>query len=142
MKILLILFFGLFLTKFNDTLAPPNNTPLEVVSGDGLRVRATACTNGRIITTLSNGARLTANGKEQVACGHTWWGVKGGFGEGWAASNWLRVVNNNNLVYGTIQGLDAQLISKLADVARLMGSRVHVHSGCRPGDPGWHGIIF
>lgn len=58
----------------------------------------------------------------------------------WAASNWLQVVNNGNLVYGPgITGLDAQLMAKLADLARLVGSRVRVHSGCRPGDRGWHG---
>lgn len=30
-------------------------------------------------------------------------------------------------------------MAKLADLARLVGSRVRVHSGCRPGDRGLHG---
>jgi hypothetical protein len=37
-------------------------------------------------------------------------------------------------------GLDQQLISKLAELAKLVGSRVRVHSGCRQGGSRWHAL--
>jgi hypothetical protein len=119
-----------------EAVAPPNGATLEAT--ESLNIRASPCTDGRLITTIGAGVRVTYTNKAHTGCGYTWWSVKGSFGEGWAASNWLRVVQGNgNLVYGTIAGLHANLINKLADLARLAGSRVRVHSGCRPGG-GWH----
>jgi hypothetical protein len=65
---------------------------------------------------------------------------KGSFGDAWGASNWLRIASNANNVYGPgMPGLDQTLVNKLSELGRLVGSRIRVHSGCRPGDRGWHG---
>jgi len=123
--------------------APAPGTPLWVTSSNGINVRAEPCTNGRLITALPFGAQVTSVGQHSTGCGYTWFRIRGGFGDAWGASNWLSAQNpgGQNLVYGPgLVGLDGPLISKLNDLGRLLGNRrVRVHSGCRPGDRGWHG---
>lgn len=122
----------------NVEFNPPNGATLEAT--DGLNVRATPCTNARLITAIAQGTRVTFTGNIQTACEYKWYSVRGGFGDGWAASNFLRVVQNNgNLVYGPgLAGLDGTLIQKLGDLARICNSRVRVHSGCRQNGCVWH----
>jgi len=36
------------------------------------------------------GTTVTYDNGEQSGCGYTWWKIKGSFGTGWAAKNWLR----------------------------------------------------
>ena len=72
--------------------APPPGATLEATAD--LNVRATPCTDGRLIVTIKSGARVTYANEAKQACGYTWWKVNGGFGVGWAASNWLRTVGS------------------------------------------------
>jgi len=74
---------------------PPAWTVLRVTSNDGINIRDKPCTDGRIITTLGLNAQVISNGKSQNGCNYEWWHVKGSFGEGWAARNWLEPQRNN-----------------------------------------------
>jgi uncharacterized protein YraI len=89
--------FAIFFELIN---LDPDGTILRVNSANGLNVRAEPCTNARIITTLGNGATTTSAGQVKDACGYKWINIRGNFGRGWAASNFLQVVPGNNLVYG------------------------------------------
>lgn len=75
-----------------ESLAPAPGTAMEATSA--LNIRATPCTDGRLITTVQAGGRMKYVGPAQTACGYTWYKVEGGFGTHWAASNWLRVVGS------------------------------------------------
>lgn len=96
MKLLLFLlstFLSVILS--NDSFVPPNGSTLEVVGTD-VRARDNPCTDGRIITVLQNGQRLTSLGQSSNGCGFTWWKVRGNFGDGFVASNYLRQVSQNS----------------------------------------------
>lgn len=59
-----------------------------------LNVRSGPCTGKSIITTLGNGQVVKFTGEVQSGCGYTWYKVSGSFGTGYAASNFLTVVQN------------------------------------------------
>jgi hypothetical protein len=84
----------IFITFSIISTIPPNSI-LEVAN-DGLNIRDSPCTNGRIITTLAKGARVTYNNKQQNGCNYLWFQIKGNFGVGYGASNFLRVVQTVN----------------------------------------------
>jgi len=69
---------------------PVPNATLEATAG--LNIRGQACTGGKLITTVLAGTRMTYTNSAQTACGYTWYSVRGSFGNGWAASNYLREV--------------------------------------------------
>ncbi len=73
MKKILILCMIVYLTL----QIPPPNSILEVTSNDGLNIRATPCTNGRIITALARGVRVNYNNKHHKDCGYDWLEVRG-----------------------------------------------------------------
>jgi murein DD-endopeptidase MepM/ murein hydrolase activator NlpD len=104
---------------------PPNGAALECTGAD-VRCRATPCTDGRIITTFQNGAKMTSMGQERTACGYTWWQVKGTFGEGWVASNYLRQPGQpgNELCFPLKQGSFSR-VSVNWGGSRQNGARCH-----------------
>jgi len=75
--------------EMSDSEIAPN-AQLEATAG--LNIRRSPCTNGQIITAVVAGTRMTYTNQAQTACGYTWYGVRGSFGEGWAASVYLREV--------------------------------------------------
>jgi hypothetical protein len=83
------------LAKFADILSEDQTesdaevTPGNYRTTDAVNVRRGPCTDQGIITTLSAGSVVQATGQERAACGYTWYEIKGSFGTGWAASNWL-----------------------------------------------------
>lgn len=79
-----------------EKASPPAGTQLRVASNVGLRVRRTPCTDGAIITTLTENTIVTAVGRAQTGCQHEWWLIRGSFGEGWSSSQFL--VRNNNAI--------------------------------------------
>jgi uncharacterized protein YvpB len=62
----------------------------KLVATDNLNVRVGPCTDQRIITTIAKGTTVTYDGASQSGCGYKWFRIKGSFGTGWAASNYLR----------------------------------------------------
>ncbi|KAL9655271.1 hypothetical protein ABK040_009045 [Willaertia magna] len=87
---------SLFDTLFADVLA---DTASSLSAGStlrvtqGLNVRSGACTNYGLVTSLSQGETVQYTGSSQSGCGYTWYQIKGSFGTGWAASNWLQEVS-------------------------------------------------
>lgn len=69
-------------------LSDSQNSALCTTSN--LNVRATPCTNGRLVTTLTSGTQVSTVGGTQTACGHTWVNIRANGITGWAAQNWLR----------------------------------------------------
>lgn len=66
------------------------------VTADALNVRNGPCTSAGIISSLSRGARVTFTGDVKSGCGYTWYGIKGSFGSGYAASNFLKEVGGGS----------------------------------------------
>ena len=95
MKYLLLLVFVALVVSETKLISNPP-TGARLVATDGLNVRASACTNGRLIKTIPKGTVVTFNGKSVTACNYVWWEIKGSFGVGWAASKWLQRENTNN----------------------------------------------
>jgi hypothetical protein len=55
-----------------------------------LNVRATACTNGKLLGTQAKGALGTITGGPTTACGYTWWKIIYNAGaSGWSIQNYL-----------------------------------------------------
>jgi uncharacterized protein YraI len=78
----------------SNWLREVSNAGAEYQVTEALRVRNGPCTDRGIITELPTGARVTLTGETHTACGYTWLGVRGGFGSGFAASNWLVPAGN------------------------------------------------
>jgi len=97
-----LLFFAFYAIQAETTLTevtsateevlatPPNGAQLQVTAPSGLNIRASACTNARIITALPVNSIVTSTGQGANGCGHNWIKVRGGFGEGWGAAEFLR----------------------------------------------------
>lgn len=60
---------------------------------------------------MSEGQVVSFTGTSTTACGHTWYGVRGSFGSGYASSKYLREVNS-----GGNSGIEA-IRSRAADWA-------------------------
>lgn len=71
-----------------DILADPKPGD-KLQATDALNVRDGPCTDRKIITTISPGTVVTYAGSATTACGYKWYKINGGFGTGFAASNWL-----------------------------------------------------
>eukprot|EP01080_Neovahlkampfia_damariscottae_P010281 gene10281-2700_t len=96
MKIfLLLVFVAVAIAETQSIVAPPPNGA-KLSATAALNIRAAACTNGRLIKTIPQGSVVTYAGKSVNACNYVWWQVKGAFGTGWAASNWLKRVSGGN----------------------------------------------
>lgn len=87
----------------DTSVNPPNGATLEATSD--LNIRDKACTDGRVVITIKTGARVTFTGSVQNGCNYKWYSVRGSFGQGWAASNWLRVVQQGGQTINQ-RGLD------------------------------------
>jgi len=110
----------------NDTnlFAPPVGTSLTVTGSD-VNCRATPCTDGRVITTLQINNKLSSLGNEKTACGHTWWNVRGSFGDGWVASQYLKRSDApNNLCFPLKANAFLRVSNNWGD-ARSDGARCH-----------------
>jgi hypothetical protein len=67
---------------------------VEIISGQGLRLRTEPGLNSTVITTLQYKTQMTVVGGPRVNVdGLTWWELEGGNQRGWAAENYLKVVN-------------------------------------------------
>jgi hypothetical protein len=69
---LILLVISIVLVFSQDIVVPPNGTPLEVTA-NAVRVRATPCTDGRIMVELNTGAVVTSSGAANTGCGYTWY---------------------------------------------------------------------
>jgi hypothetical protein len=76
----------------SESYAPKSGAHLEAT--DSLNIRGQACTGGKLITTVAVGTKMTYTNNAVTACGYTWYSVSGSFGNGWAASNYLREVTS------------------------------------------------
>lgn len=74
-----------------EIVRPPNGATLEATSD--LNVRDKPCTDGRVITSIKQGGRVAFTNNVQNGCNYQWFSVSGSFGNGWAASNWLKVAS-------------------------------------------------
>ena len=57
-----------------------------------VNVRSGPCTTNSIVTSLSAGEQVQYTGQAASGCGYTWYGVKGSFGSGYVASNYVTEV--------------------------------------------------
>ncbi|KAG2382663.1 hypothetical protein C9374_005243 [Naegleria lovaniensis] len=60
-----------------------------VVNTQALNIRSGPCTNKRVLTSLGRGKQVTYTGKTVRGCGYMWHAVRGAFGLGYAASQFL-----------------------------------------------------
>ena len=67
-----------------------------LVSTTSLNVRSGPCTSNSVVKTLSPGAEVSYTGQTKSGCGYTWHSIKGSFGSGWAAANFLNEKPKNN----------------------------------------------
>jgi len=75
---------------------------------EALYVRNGPCTDRGVVTLLQAGAKVTYTGASSNSCGYTWHQIKGAFGTGYAASNWLKEVSNAGAVYQVTEALNVR----------------------------------
>ena len=91
-----VLLFALVNCETSVLLAPGRGTKL-VVNAQSVRVRAGPCTDQRIITTVNTGLVVESLGESKTGCGHTWWKVKGPFGEGLKIKKKIKKKTNSRM---------------------------------------------
>jgi len=132
-----LLFFVICFASKNETkiAPPPNGTPLSVTGSD-VNCRAGPCTDQRVVTVLQAGNRVTSLAEERTACGHTWWRVRGGFGDGWVASQYLARDSPNNDLCFPLKQASLNYISQNYGDARSSGARCHAAIDVMTKSPG------
>ena len=77
-------------TPSGEIIEPGVTVVVEGTQGAGLRLRASATTEGRLVTAVREGTALTVVDGPEEADGYVWWKVRAPDGkEGWGAANWL-----------------------------------------------------
>ncbi|KAG2382664.1 hypothetical protein C9374_005244 [Naegleria lovaniensis] len=86
---LLLVLFAASLVVCADSESMLASGATLVVNTASLNVRRGPCTNQGVITAISQGATVTYGGETVNGCGYTWHKVRGSFGTGYAASQYL-----------------------------------------------------
>ncbi|KAF0979141.1 hypothetical protein FDP41_002211 [Naegleria fowleri] len=91
----LLVFFAACCVLAADSESLLSNGATLVVNTDSLNVRSGPCTNQGVITSLSLGTSVTYIGETASGCGYSWHKIRGSFGVGYAASQYLNEQSNN-----------------------------------------------
>lgn len=69
--------------------ARANQTSEVALLAQSLNIRSGPCTNKRVLASLTQGKQVTYTGKTVRGCGYLWHSVRGAFGLGYAATQFL-----------------------------------------------------
>jgi uncharacterized protein YraI len=74
---------------YSHNVMSDSYTQQSMCATSALNLRASPCTNARVLTTIPTGNQLTSTGEKQTGCGHNWVKVNYKGTVGWSASQYL-----------------------------------------------------